>query len=113
MLELNLDTMAVDADAPPQEALDNGAPPVVHVQVVGGSALPVADPNNPGRPLVFPAIVVNYPLTKDAALKYAEKIKEEAEKLPDAMPSSSKLAVASNMNQAEQMAKATEQFRKG
>lgn len=113
MLEISLDTLAVDAEAPPQEALDNGAPPLIHCQAVGGSALPLGDPQNPGRPLRFPSTVVSFPLSRDAALQWAEKIKEEAEKLPETTPTSSKLVTASSMSEAERMAQVSDRFRKG
>ena len=113
MLEISLDTMAVDAEAPPEEALGNGAPPLIHIQVVGASALPLGDPQNPGRPLRFPSTVVSFPLSRDAALQWADKLKEEAEKLPETPLASSKLAVATSMGEAERMAQVSDKFRKG
>jgi hypothetical protein len=83
MNELNLDTMAVDADVLPQEALDAGAAPEVHVQIVSGHSLPLADPRDPNRPLRFPALAVNFQLGREAALKLAALLKEKAESLPE------------------------------
>lgn len=102
MFEINVNTLAVDAEAPTQEALDQGAAPVVAAQVVGGSALPLADPQNPRRPLQFPSVAVNFALTKESALRFAELLKEKAEQLPDAP--SGKIITASSLAEAEQVA---------
>lgn len=98
MLEINLDPLAVDADAPPQEALDNGVAPEVHIQVVGGNDLPLADPRNPNRPLRYPALAVNFQLGREAALKLSALLKEKAESLPDDAPKS-KIVQAKDMSE--------------
>jgi hypothetical protein len=100
MQELNLDTMAVDADVLPQEAIDAGAPPEVHVQVVSGNDLPFADPRNPNRPMRYPALAVNFQLSRSAALEFAELLKSKAESLPDDT-ASSKLAVVKDMSEVD------------
>lgn len=106
MVELTLDTLAIDADIPSQEALEGGAQPVVAAQVVGGSALPLADPTNPQRPLRFPSMAVNFALAKENALAFAKLLKEKAEQLPDAPQPSGKLITATNISEAEAVAEA-------
>src|SRR3954470_14010074 len=98
MVEISLDTLAVDVDAPPTAMLDQGVPPTLHVQVVGGNELPFEDPNHPNRPMRFPALAVNFQLNKTAALKFAALLQSKAESLPDAGPSS-KLAVVSDLSE--------------
>lgn len=104
MIEINLDTMAVDADAPPAEMLESGAPANVHLQVVGGNDLPFADPRGGNRPLRYPSLAVNFQLSKTAALQFAELVREKAESLPDDKPES-KIPIATSM---DEVAKAAE-----
>lgn len=104
MIEVNLDTMAIDADSPTQEMIDNGAVPNVHCQVVGGNEMPLADPRNPNRPLRMPSLAVNFQLSKKAALEWAALLKEKAEALPDDSPVSSKLAIVSDLNGVDKVA---------
>lgn len=108
MLEISLDTMAVDADAPDEAALQNGAPPQVIVQVIGGTVLPIADPST-RRPLRFPSHAVNFALTKETALELADLIKAKAETLPSSP--SGKLVTATSLDEVEQVADITKRFR--
>lgn len=110
MIELNLDTMAVDADCPSAEMVADGASALVHVQVIGGNDLPFADPNSPGRPMRAPALAVNFALSRNSALKLAELIREKAESLPDAS-ASSKLAVVSDMSEASKVVRLDDRLR--
>lgn len=103
MVEVSLETMAIDADSPTQEMIDNGAMPNVHCQVVGGNELPFADPRNTNRPMRIPALAVNFQLSKKAALEWAELLKEKAEALPDAS-TGSKLAIASDLSEVDKVA---------
>lgn len=95
MIETSLETMAVDADVPDEEALKNGALPQVVIQVVGGTSLPIADPST-NRPLRFPSHAVNFALTRESALQFAEVIKEKAETLPSGP--SGKIVTASSLD---------------
>jgi hypothetical protein len=104
MIEINLDTLAVDADAPPTEMLENGAPANVHLQVVGGNDLPFADPRGGNRPLRYPSLAVNFQLSKAAALEFAELVRKKAESLPDDKPQSN-VPIATSM---DDVAKAAE-----
>lgn len=105
MLEITLETMAVDADGPNAEQLEEGVPPFLIVHVVGGSSLPLADPGNPRMPLRFPSTTVHFPLTKQGALDMATMLQDRAALLPDAPISSGKLVTASSIAEAEQVAK--------
>lgn len=87
MIEISIDTIAADA-----EAHDN----LCHVQVVGGQVLPL---HQNGKPLRMPSTVINFALTKEAALKLAEKIREEADGLPD----ESKIATAHSLEEIERL----------
>lgn len=97
MVEITLETMAIDADIPPAEMIDAGNPATVHVQVVGGNELPFEDPRHPDRPLRHPALAVNFQLTKKAALAFAARLQSKAESLPD-QGAASKLAVVSDLS---------------
>lgn len=108
MLEVGLDTIALDAQVPDQEALDSGAPNQVHCQVVGGSELPFAAPGHQ-RPMKFPSIAVNFSLTKEAALRYAELLIEKANTLPDEKHSD--ILTAQSLHGVEELAKANDRFR--
>lgn len=99
MIELSLDSMAVDADVPSEDLIAQGTPAIVHVQVIGGNELPLADPQHPGRPLRTPAIAVNFGLTRSTALQFAELIRKKAESLPEDS-ASSKLAVVKDLSEA-------------
>jgi hypothetical protein len=108
MLELGIDTIALDAHAPDAEALQNGAPPLVVCQVIGGSELPFAAPGQ-DRPMKFPTVAVSYSLTKDAALRFATLVKEHAEALPDERKSG--IVTAQSLQGVEQIAQANQKFR--
>lgn len=104
MFELSLNALGVDAEVPSQEQRDAGAPALVALQVVGGSALPLGDPQNPGRPMVFPSAAVNFSLNKKAALEFAELVKKKAEELPDEVVASGKIVTAHSMGDVAQTA---------
>ncbi len=57
----------------------------------------------------FPSIGVNFAMTKDAALKYADLLKAKAEQLPD--EHSSNLITASSLEGVERLAEANQKFR--
>lgn len=104
MVEISLDTLGIDAEAPTPEQLSVGAPPLVAAQVIGGSALPLGDPQNPGRPLRFPSFAVNFALNKKAALEFAELLKTKAESLPDEPNTSGRIITAQSMSDIERTA---------
>lgn len=56
---------------------------IITTSVVAGLDLPIGDPRNPGKPLQVPGMVVQWNLDKATALKWAERLKEEADLLPD------------------------------
>lgn len=103
MVEISLNTLAVDVESPTTEQLDAGAPPLLVMQVVGGSALPLADPSNPNRPVQFPSVAFNAPLNKESALSLSKLLAEKAADLPEAP--SGKIITASSMHDAAQVAK--------
>lgn len=94
MLEITIHAIGVDAEA----ETEAGAPSAVHIQVVGGTDLPFAQPGTQ-RPLRVPTTAVRFDLTKEAATQLGDLLKTEAEKLPDSP--SGKLAVASSMAEVE------------
>jgi hypothetical protein len=102
MIEISINTLAVDAEAPTEEQIEAGAPPLVAMQLVGGSALPLADPNNPQRPVQFPSIAINVPLNKESALSLSKLLAEKAGSLPSAP--SGKIIQASSMADVAQVA---------
>ena len=105
MFEISLDTLGVDADVPTEEQLAAGAPAVVATHVVGGSSLPLSDPQNPGRPIQFPSSAVNFGLNKTAALAFAALLKEKAELLPDELPNvESRLIIPQSQNDVQRTA---------
>lgn len=104
MFEINLNALGVDAEAPTAEQLEAGAPELVHLQAVGGSALPLGDPQNPGRPMMFPSCAVNFALNKEAALGLAKLLEEKANELPDEKPQSGRIALANSMSDVERHA---------
>lgn len=112
MIELNLDTLAVDVEVPPEEALNQGAPANVHLQVVSGNELPFPDPRNPNRAVRVPGLVVNYRLTKKAALEYAARIAEAAESLPDDRPKSN-IVTAQSLSEVGKVVDIEQRLRKG
>lgn len=95
MLEISIQAIGVDAEAANTEA---GEPSSVHIQVVGGTDLPFAQPGTQ-RPLRVPSTAVRFDLTKEAATQLGDLLKAEAEKLPDSP--SGKLAIASSMAEVE------------
>jgi hypothetical protein len=65
----------------------------------------VADPNNPGQPLVFPSIAVNFALSKENAIAFADLLRKKAEELPDTpAPTSGKIITAQTLSEAERVA---------
>lgn len=112
MIELNLDPMALDADSPDSEALEQGVPPTVHVQVIGGNELPFADPRNPNRPVRVPALAVNFQLNKHAALEFAALVKSKAESLPDDS-ASSKLEIVQDLSGVENVVDLNSKLKSG
>lgn len=102
MIEINVDTMAVDVDGPTAEEVKEGAAPIVTVHVVAAGELPFSDPNNPNRPMRFPSMIVNYNLNKEAGQKLIDLLQEKVDALPST--SSSKLAIVSDMSEAGKVA---------
>lgn len=112
MFELNVDTtMAVEASAPPQEDLDAGAHPSLVVTVLAGLAMPFKNPGT-NQPIVSPALSVNFPLNKKAAIELAERIKTEAERLPDARKLPADFQVAQSLEGVDRLAEAQRSIRK-
>jgi hypothetical protein len=105
MLELRLDTMALDVEAPD---LNNGEPALVHCQVLGGTDLPFAEPGTQ-RPLKIPTVAVSFALTKEAALKFSNMLKEKAEGLPEEVRSS--LITAQSLQGVDKLAEVDKKFR--
>jgi len=105
MLEITIQAVGVDAEAANTEA---GEAPSVHLQVVGGTDLPFAQPGTQ-RPLRVPTTAVRFDLTKEAATQLGELLKTEAEKLPDSP--SGKLQIASSMAEAEREQLALDRIR--
>lgn len=68
--------------------------------------LPLQAPGQSG-PLRVPAVVVNFSLSKRAAVDYADKLREIANTLPD----ESDLTVAHSLDGIEQLAGADRKFR--
>src|SRR4051812_17281408 len=81
MFEITVHTMAIDVGATSDEQQAAGMPPQVMGQIIGGTVLPFQGPD--GNPVQYPSISVNFNLNREAALKMAEKLKEEAERLPE------------------------------
>lgn len=100
MLEIGIDAIGIDATA-------NEGSESVDIQVVGGNILPLAMPGTQ-EPMRIPSTVVNYSLSKEAALEYAALLKEEAEKLPDEKVTNSGIIQANDMRAVEQLAKIQE-----
>jgi hypothetical protein len=109
MLEVTVDTLAIDAGAPSEDQLQAGLPPVVHCQVVGGTPMPFAIPGT-NEPMRIPSVAVNFNLTKKAALEYADKLREAAEQLPDESTKAD-ILTASSMSDVERVAQMDQQFR--
>jgi hypothetical protein len=95
MLEIGIDALGIDAVANE----DNGE---VVIQVVGGQQLPLAAPGT-NEPLKIPSASITYSLTKDAALKFADLLKERAEELPD--EKSSSILTANDLKGVEELAR--------
>lgn len=95
MLEITIQAIGLDAEAANTEA---GEAPAVHIQVVGGTDLPFAQPGTQ-RPLRVPTTSVKFDLTKEAAAQLGDLLKAEAEKLP-ASPSG-KLEIATSLADVE------------
>lgn len=112
MFEISLNALGVDAEVPTTEQQDAGAPPMVQVQVVGGSALPLGDPQNPGRPMMFPSAAVSFALNRDAALGFAKLLTEKAEALPEERPTAGHIVTAQSMAEATQVAAAHDRLTK-
>lgn len=104
MLEIGVDALGVDAEADQQAG-------EVRCQVVGGSQLPFAVPGS-NEPLKIPSTVINFALTKTAALEYAEVLKKEAEALPDPKPTSN-ILTANSLSGVEALAKMQDALTKG
>lgn len=102
MIELNIDAMAIDVDAPTQEMIDKGANPLVVCQVVGGSELPFANPNNPNTPMRFPSMTVSFSMDKETAEQYIKLLQEKVDQLPD-KTASSKLTIAHSIQDADKV----------
>lgn len=101
MLEITIQAIGIDAEAANTEA---GEAPSVHLQVVGGTDLPFAQPGTQ-RPLRVPTTAVRFDLTKEAATQLGDLLKAEADKLPDTPTASGKLAIASSMAEVEGLGK--------
>lgn len=103
MMEITLDTMAVDAGVPDAEDLASGARPEVVVQVIGGQQLPFPHPRS-GNPMRMPSVAVNFALNRDSALELAELLKTHAESLPE--KKESQIIKATSLSQVEDEAQA-------
>lgn len=87
-----------------------------HLQLVFTDAIGLPVGMGPQGPQILPvpAGVNRYPMRKETALDFAEKIKETAEKLPDTpIPGQqrSDLVIANDMQAIDNVAKQTQQFR--
>lgn len=105
MLDIRVVPLAIDAQAPDEQALELGAPPEVLTQITAGLFLPFEQ--SPGQgPIPIPFANIRFGLPKDAVLDLIRRLTEAAENLPD----QSDLIIPGNMDQAEQYARQIGQF---
>jgi hypothetical protein len=82
-------------------APENGEGDFLQLVVVKGIPLPFADPNT-GEPVMAPTGQYRIPLDRDFAIQLANKLIEEAEKLPEKHKTD--LQVATNLNGVDKLA---------
>lgn len=107
MFEFNVQPIGINVVAPEDGDIEAGTPAYLQVTIHAGAVIP---PPQPGQqPLAVPSGNVNFPLSKEDALATAEKIIEEAEKLPD----TPKIITAGNLEGIENLAQDLEKFKSG
>jgi len=99
MVDVTLQPLGVNIATPP----DGGTE--LEVIVLAGLFLPFD--TGTGQPLPVPFAQIRFPMGRDFALKYAESLKTEAEKLPK----QSDIAVASSLQGIDQIADAERRIR--
>lgn len=105
--DATLNVAGLTVSAPNEEALRDDSQPA---QLMVGLTLGNVMPTQKG-PAVVPFGRLQFPLDREDALKVADSIREEAEKLPERKHSD--IMVASNLNEVEEAAKRMKQVTDG
>lgn len=100
MFDVTVQPLGVSIATPP-----DGAGAELEVIVAAGIFLPFD--TGTGQPLPVPVAQIRFPMGRDFALKYAESLKTEAEKLPK----QSDIAVASSLQGIDRIADAERKIR--
>lgn len=100
MFDTMLNVLSVTTSGPSEDDVANGADPHIVVSVLTGMALPLADPANPGQPLVVPGGQVRFRLDGDAAVAIGTKLAEQGA----ALPKRPRIEIAQSLAGAEQAA---------
>lgn len=101
MNDSSFNTLATSIGAPSEEALADGADPVVEIAYTIGIRLPFAGPD--GDPIQVPSALHRYRFTREQALKFAQAVTDSAEQLPEENKSAN-LVIANNLSAVEQTA---------
>lgn len=109
MFDIQIQALGLDVQAPDEEALEAGAPPLLNYGIVAALVLPIADQN--GQPIRVPAVQIRFGLPKTVSFDYANTIIEEADKVPDLKESD--LIVANSLQGVDKLAKQFEDISGG
>jgi len=101
--------IAGGVQVPEESDIEPGTVPLLTLQLVEGLALPIPDPNNPGQPIVIPAVEYSFGLAGETAIQIGTRLVEGGEKLPKP----SRIAVASNVQGVEAVADRLASLRNG
>lgn len=91
--ETSLNVVATDVATPTEEALEEGAPPILEVNLVVGLAIPVPQGGQMGLAQIGIG-KYTYALPKEAAVEFFKKGLEAAEALPDEQRSKIEIATS-------------------
>lgn len=100
MFDAMLKVLSVNTSAPTDEEIAAGAVPMVVVTLTTGLALPFADPQDPGKPMVIPDASYRFHLDGDVCAAIGSKMVEAGKRLPKP----SRLLTASSLAGAEDVA---------
>ncbi|WP_028058445.1 hypothetical protein [Candidatus Solirubrobacter pratensis] len=92
-----LHLMGGGVTAPEADEIEPGTVPTLVLNLVSGLALPFANPDDPGQPLVIPSQAFNFRMNADVAVQIGQMLLDSGQK----MPKPSRLALATSVPGAE------------